>query len=79
MPAKAAATAWRSTMRPPIIPSAARRRNIPTASKDLRDLDPDRRIVEEIDFQSEDPEFTGTMRLTTTFEPVAGGTKVTVL
>ena len=42
-------------------------------------LDPDRRIVEEIDFQSDDPEFTGTMRLTTTFEPVAGGTKVTVL
>ncbi|TAJ90069.1 SRPBCC domain-containing protein [Reyranella sp.] len=42
-------------------------------------LDPDRRIVEEIDFESDDPAFTGTMRLTTTFEPVAAGTMVTVL
>jgi uncharacterized protein YndB with AHSA1/START domain len=42
-------------------------------------LDPDRRIVEEIDFESDDPDFRGTMRLTTTFEPVAAGTKVTVL
>lgn len=42
-------------------------------------LVPDRRIVEEIDFESDDPDFTGTMRLTTTFEPVAAGTKVTVL
>lgn len=42
-------------------------------------LNPDRRIVEEIDFESDDPDFRGTMRLTTTFEPVAAGTKVTVL
>ncbi|WP_020695574.1 SRPBCC domain-containing protein [Reyranella massiliensis] len=42
-------------------------------------LDPDRCIVEEIDFESDDPDFRGTMRLTTTFEPVAAGTRVTVL
>lgn len=39
----------------------------------------DRRIVEEVEFEAEDPQFAGIMRLTTTLEPEAGGTRVTVL
>ncbi|MBX9826424.1 MAG: SRPBCC domain-containing protein [Xanthobacteraceae bacterium] len=42
-------------------------------------LVPDEKIVEEVDFKSDDPQFVGTMRLMTTFEAVPGGTKVTVL
>ena len=42
-------------------------------------LIPDEKIVEEVDFESDDPQFAGTMRLTTTFEAVPDGTRVTVL
>lgn len=42
------------------------------------ELDPPRRIVEEVDFPSGDPAFAGTMRMTWTFEPEATGTLVTV-
>lgn len=40
------------------------------------ELLPDERIVEEVRFQSDDPAFAGTMRITTTLTPTAGGTKV---
>ena len=37
------------------------------------------RIVEDVDFESADPAFAGTMRLTTSMTPVADGTKVTIV
>jgi uncharacterized protein YndB with AHSA1/START domain len=39
---------------------------------------PDRRIVEHVEFQSDDPAFAGTMTVTTTMNPVEGGTEVTI-
>lgn len=39
-------------------------------------LDPDRRIVEVVEFESDDPAFAGTMTVTTTLAAVAGGTEV---
>lgn len=41
-------------------------------------LEPYERIVEEIEFQSDDPIYAGTMRITTTLTSVADGTKVSV-
>jgi uncharacterized protein YndB with AHSA1/START domain len=41
------------------------------------DLEPSKRIVEAVDFVSEDPAFAGTMVITTTFELVEEGTRVT--
>lgn len=41
-------------------------------------LVPDRRVVELIEFQSEDPAFAGRMTVTTSLAPVAGGTEVTI-
>lgn len=43
------------------------------------ELAPGERIVEEIDFVSDDPAFAGTMTITTIFQPVSGGTEVTVV
>lgn len=42
------------------------------------ELVPDRRVVEVVEFESDDPAFAGAMRMVTTLEPVAGGTRVTV-
>jgi len=42
------------------------------------ELVPGRRVVEEVDFDSTDPAFAGTMTITTRFEPAEGGTMVTV-
>lgn len=42
------------------------------------ELAPDERIVEEVDFESPDPTFAGTMRVITTLAPAAGGTLVTL-
>lgn len=42
------------------------------------ELVPDRRVVELIQFESDDPAFAGTMRIVTTLEPVDGNTRVTV-
>jgi uncharacterized protein YndB with AHSA1/START domain len=42
-------------------------------------LIPDERIVELIEFTSDDPAFAGAMTVTTILEAVAGGTKVTIL
>lgn len=42
------------------------------------ELVPDERIVEQIEFESDDPEFAGAMTLTTTLASVPGGTKVTI-
>ncbi|ODT06298.1 MAG: ATPase [Mesorhizobium sp. SCN 65-20] len=36
------------------------------------------RVVELIEFESDDPAFAGVMRIVTTLEPVTGGTRVTV-
>lgn len=36
------------------------------------------RVVEVVEFESDDPAFAGVMRIVTTLEPVAGGTRVTV-
>jgi uncharacterized protein YndB with AHSA1/START domain len=44
----------------------------------LVSLEPGQRIVQEGEFESEDPAFAGTMRMTWTFEPSDGGTRVTV-
>lgn len=41
-------------------------------------LEPGRHIVQEIDFESDDPSFANTMRMTWTFEPSEDGTRVTV-
>lgn len=41
-------------------------------------VDAPRRIVEEVDFPSDDPDFEGTMTMTWTFEAEADGTLVTV-
>ncbi|WP_447725506.1 SRPBCC domain-containing protein [Sphingomonas koreensis] len=41
------------------------------------ELDPERRIVEEVQFRSSDPGFAAPMTITTAFEPVRDGTKVT--
>ena len=38
----------------------------------------DRRIEQEVMFESDDPRFAGVMRMTWTFSPVASGTEVTV-
>lgn len=38
----------------------------------------DSRVVELIEFESDDPAFAGVMRIVTTLEPVEGGTRVTV-
>ncbi|MCX8571683.1 SRPBCC family protein [Aminobacter sp. MET-1] len=42
------------------------------------ELVPNRRVVEVIEFESDDPAFAGAMRIVTTLEPVAGDTWVTV-
>lgn len=44
----------------------------------LVNLEPGQRIVQEINFESDDPSFAGTMRMTWTFEPSDGGTCVIV-
>ncbi|MEV5409843.1 SRPBCC domain-containing protein [Thermopolyspora sp. NPDC052614] len=54
-----------------------------TADADVVDvrfieLRPPSRIVQEVDFDSDDPAFAGSMRMTWTFVPVEGGTKVEV-
>ena len=41
------------------------------------ELLPDEQIVEAVQFDSEDSRFAGTMTITTTLKPVAGGTKIT--
>ena len=44
----------------------------------LVSLEPGQRIVQEINFDSDDSSFAATMRMTWTFEPRDGGTRVTV-
>ena len=41
------------------------------------ELAPDERVVQEVDFESDDPAFAGTMVMTWSAEPVEGGTRVT--
>lgn len=43
------------------------------------ELVPDKRIVEVVEFESEDPAFAGEMSITTLLVPGTGGTQVTVL
>jgi uncharacterized protein YndB with AHSA1/START domain len=42
-------------------------------------LVPDERVVEEFEFETEDPDLCGTMTMTTTLSDADGGTDVTVL
>lgn len=42
------------------------------------DIRPDTLVVQEVDFVSDDPAFAGTMTMTWTVEPVAGGARVQV-
>jgi uncharacterized protein YndB with AHSA1/START domain len=42
-------------------------------------IEPERRLVQEVDFVGDDPAFAGTMRMTWTFQPEGGRTRVTVL
>jgi len=55
----------------------------PTPSSDMTgtfiELVAEDRIVEDVDFESADSAFAGTMRLTTSMTPVTGGTKVTIV
>ena len=41
------------------------------------ELTPDARVVQEVEFESDDPAFAGTMVMTWSLEPVDGGTLVT--
>ena len=41
------------------------------------ELTPDERVVQEVDFESDDPSFAGTMIMTWALETVVGGTLVT--
>jgi uncharacterized protein YndB with AHSA1/START domain len=41
-------------------------------------VDPGERIVQTVEFESEDPSLAGEMVMTWSFEPVPGGTRVTV-
>lgn len=43
------------------------------------ELTPDKRIVELVEFESDDPAFAGGMTITTTLTPLANGTEVTFL
>jgi uncharacterized protein YndB with AHSA1/START domain len=43
------------------------------------ELVPDKRIVELVEFESDDPAFAGAMKITTALFPVSGGTEVTIL
>jgi len=43
------------------------------------ELVPDKRVVEAVVFESEDPAFAGTMTITTTLTPVEGGTEVSII
>lgn len=51
--------------------------NADVFSAEYLDLVPNRRIVERVTFQSDDPAFAEPMTVTTTFTPEAGGTRVT--
>lgn len=42
------------------------------------ELVPNERIVEQVEFQSDDPAFAGSMTVITTLAPVPGGTEVTI-
>lgn len=42
------------------------------------ELVPDERVVETVEFVSDDPAFAATMKITTTLMPVSGGTEVTI-
>jgi uncharacterized protein YndB with AHSA1/START domain len=50
--------------------------NVDTYQGYFRELVPDRRIVEVIEFETSDQEFKGEMTITTTLEAVGGGTKL---
>lgn len=43
------------------------------------ELVPDTRVVELVEFESDDPAFAGTMRITTSLKPVSGGTEVSMV
>lgn len=43
------------------------------------ELVPDKKIVEVVEFESDDPAFAGEMKMTTTLTPVPGGTEVAFL
>jgi uncharacterized protein YndB with AHSA1/START domain len=43
------------------------------------ELVPDARIVERVEFESDDPAFAGAMTVTTSLAPVPGGTRVTIV
>src|SRR5262249_43556189 len=42
-------------------------------------LEPDKQIVEHVEFETDDPAFAGAMTVTTTLNSVPGGTEVTIL
>lgn len=44
----------------------------------LTRVEPERRVEQEVTFTSEDPAFAGTMRMTWSFDPEAGGTRVRI-
>jgi uncharacterized protein YndB with AHSA1/START domain len=49
-------------------------------SVDVRFVDvvPGRKLVQAVEFVSDDPAFSGTMRMTWTLDPVAGGTRINI-
>jgi uncharacterized protein YndB with AHSA1/START domain len=42
------------------------------------DVVPGRKLVQAVEFVSDDPAFSGTMRMTWTLDPVAGGTRINI-
>lgn len=52
--------------------------NSDTVEVSFAELAAEERVVEVVRFESDDPAFAGEMRLTTSFAPVADGTRVTV-
>jgi uncharacterized protein YndB with AHSA1/START domain len=42
------------------------------------DIVPNERVVQEVDFESDDPDFSGTMRMTWELKPVGDGTRVEI-
>lgn len=45
----------------------------------ILEVDPGRRVVQAVDFESDDPAFAGTMTMAWTVAPVAGGTRVAIV
>ena len=53
-------------------------KNLDVVDGQFVELVRDQRVVERVEFESDDPAFAGAMLITTTLTPVSGGTEVTI-